>query len=313
VKLSESRLAVLAAAGTVVLFASAFPAIGVAVKQLGPVGLSVARLAIASVALAIVAPFMGVRRPERRDLPLIALCGLAGMTAYQLLLNAGERVVLPGTASLLIATAPIYSALLATVFLGERPSRRRWLGSAIAFAGSAVIAASHGLGFGRSALVVLAAAVAQGVYHAAHKPLLNRYTSFEVTVYAIWAGTIFILPWSGSLVRALPHANAEVIGSAVFLGIAPSAIGFVLWGYAVARLGVGRATTSLYLVPAVAILIAFLWLRQTPGAWELLGGLIALAGVILANTGARRAARRQSSVAKISAEKAPAERPIAAA
>src|SRR5580700_1536022 len=99
----EGMKARLAAAGTVLLWASAFPAIAVAVRGL------------ASAALAAVAPWLGVRRPRTRDLPLIALCGLAGMTGYQLLLNAGERVVPAGTASLLVATAPVYASLLAVM------------------------------------------------------------------------------------------------------------------------------------------------------------------------------------------------------
>ena len=154
----NTKSATLAAAGTVLLWASAFPAITVAVRGLGPAGLAVARLAVASAVLALAAPLMGVRRPRLADLPLIALCGLAGMTGYQLLLNAGERVVSAGTASLLVATAPVYASLLAVAFLGERSTRRRWAGSAVALAGTALIAASHGLGFGVSALVVLAAA-----------------------------------------------------------------------------------------------------------------------------------------------------------
>ncbi|HLK76361.1 MAG TPA: EamA family transporter [Streptosporangiaceae bacterium] len=80
----------LAAGGTVLLWASAFPAIAVADRGLGAAGLAVARLVIASAALALAAPFLGVRRPRRRDLPLIGLCGLAGMAGYQLLLNAGS-------------------------------------------------------------------------------------------------------------------------------------------------------------------------------------------------------------------------------
>lgn len=274
----------LAAAGTVLLWASAFPAIAVADRGLGPAGLAVARLVIASAALAAVAPFLGVRRPRARDLPLIALCGLAGMTGYQLLLNAGERVVPAGTASLLVATAPVYASVLAAIFLGERLGRRWWAGSAVALAGTAVIAVSRGLGFGASALVVLAAAVLQGIFHTAHKPLLARYTGFEVTAYAMWAGTVFILPWAGSLARALPHAGAGALGAAAFLGVAPSALGFVLWAYAMARMDVGRVTTSLYLVPAAAIGISLVWLGQVPGPAELAGGAIALAGVVLAGS-----------------------------
>jgi drug/metabolite transporter (DMT)-like permease len=284
----NTRSATLAAAGTVLLWASAFPAITVAVRGLGPAGLAVARLAVASAALALAAPWLGVRRPRPRDLPLIALCGLAGMTGYQLLLNAGERVVPAGTAS-----------LLAVAFLGERSSgrhrvNRHWAGSAVALAGTALIAVSHGLGFGTSALIVLAAAVLQGIFHTAQKPLLARYTGFEVTAYAMWAGTVFVLPWTGSLVRALwgpgAHAGGAAIGSAVFLGLAPSAAGFVLWAYAMARMDVGRVTVSLYLVPAAAIGIALVWLGQVPGPAELIGGAIALAGVVLASGGASRVA-----------------------
>src|SRR5690348_3886978 len=282
-----SKLANLAAAGTVVLWASAFPAITVAVAGLGPAGLAVARLAVASAALALAAPLLGVRKPTPRDLPLIAVCGLAGMTGYQLLLNAGERVVPAGTASLLVATAPVYASLLAVAFLGERSTSQHWAGSAVALAGTALIAASHGLGFGVSALIVLAAAMLQAIFHTAQKPLLARYTGFEVTAYAMWAGTVFVLPWTGSLLRALwgpgAHAGGAAIGSAVFLGLAPSAAGFVLWAYAMARADVGRVTVSLYLVPAAAIGISLVWLGQVPGPAELIGGAIALAGVVLAS------------------------------
>jgi drug/metabolite transporter (DMT)-like permease len=245
----------------------------------------VARLLIASVALLLFAPLAGVRRPAGRDLALIAVCGLSGMTAYQLLLNLGERSVPAGTASLLIASAPIYSLLLAVLFLGEQPSRRRVIGSAIAFTGCAVIAVGHGgLHIQTAALIVLAAALAQGIYHAAHKPLLARYTGFEVTCYAMWSGTIFILPWSGSLIRTLPHLHGEVIAPAIFLGIGPSAIGFATWAYALARVEVSAGAAALYLVPPVAILIAYVWLGELPTMFALVGGVVALGGVIYTGT-----------------------------
>jgi len=266
----------------VVLWASAFPAITVAVAGLGPAALSVVRLSVASLALALAAPVLKVRRPRRRDLPLIALCGLAGMTAYQLLLNLGEQVVPPGTASLLVSTAPVFAGVLAACFLGERSSARQWAGSAVALAGTAVIAASHGLAVGTASLVVLAAAVVQAIYHVGSKPLLARYTGFEVTAYAMWAGTVFLLPWSGVAAGAVSRASAGALGAAVFLGVAPSALGFALWAYALGRMNVGRATLSLYLVPAAAIVVSLVWLGQVPSLLVLGGGVVTLAGVALA-------------------------------
>jgi drug/metabolite transporter (DMT)-like permease len=212
-----------------------------------------------------------------------------------------------GTASLLVATAPVYASVLAVMFLGERPGRRWWAGSAVALAGTALIAVSHGLGFGASALLVLAAAVLQGIFHTAGKPLLARYTPVEVTAYAMWAGTVFILPWAGSLLRALPQAGAGPIGAAAFLGVAPSALGFVLWAYALARMDVGRVTTSLYLVPAAAIVISLVWLGQVPGPVELAGGAIALAGVVLA--GSRPGPRRPRDAGGVAEVREPASVP----
>jgi drug/metabolite transporter (DMT)-like permease len=279
--LNRARVALLV---TVVLWASAFPAIQVAVIGYGWAGLGLFRLAIASVVLAIAAPFLKVRRPALRDVPLIVVSAVTGMAAYQLLLNWGELRVPGGIASFIIVTNPIYASVIALVFLHERLSRRQVIGGIVALAGIAAIATGQGsLRFERSALVVLAAAVAFGVYHGAIKPLLSRYTGLEVTAYATWTGMVLLLPALPSLVHALPHASTEDLLAVIFLGVAPSAIGFVAWSYAVARLPVTVATGSLYLIPPIAILVGYLWLGDTPHLIELIGGGIAIGGVAFAN------------------------------
>jgi drug/metabolite transporter (DMT)-like permease len=277
--------ALLALALTVLLWASAFPAIRVGLAGLGVGGLSLLRLAIASAALAVLAPILKVRRPAARDLPLIGLCGASGMSAYQLLLNRGVVLVPAGTASLLVAMAPVFSVLLAAAFLGERLRPRTVLGSAIAIAGAAMISIASGTtGVSLSALVVLAAALMQGVYHFASKPLLARYTGMEVACYTIWTGTALLLPFAPDAIDRLAHAPGSAIGAAVYLGLLPSALGFVGWGYAVARFTVATSTAALYLVPPVTLVVAFVWLGEIPRPVELLGGLISIAGVVLINS-----------------------------
>ncbi len=287
----------LALAGTVILWASAFPAIRVGVDGLGLAALSFLRLAIAAVALLAISSVAGIRLPRTRDLPVISLCGLTGMTVYQVLLNWGEMHVEAGTASLLIAIAPVFSVLLAGAFLSEPITRNVMAGSLIAITGTAVVTLAEGFsGFTPASLVVLAAAVVQGVYHFASKPLLHHYSGLEVATYAMVAGALFALPLAPAAVTAVTDAPAYAVWSAIFLGLLPSALGFVIWGYAVARLPLSISTAALYLVPPVALLVSFAWLHETPHPLELIGGAVVVAGVVLINRRSGPAHRPGGSV-----------------
>jgi drug/metabolite transporter (DMT)-like permease len=125
----RSPRVLLAGLAVVVLWASAFPAIRVASPELGVNGLSFVRLAVAAVALLMIAPFLKVRLPARSDLPLIIACAFFGMTAYQLLLNTGELIVPAGTASIIVAAAPLVSVGIAVIALGEKLGLIRICGS----------------------------------------------------------------------------------------------------------------------------------------------------------------------------------------
>jgi drug/metabolite transporter (DMT)-like permease len=272
----------LAGLSVVLTWASAFPAIRVAAPGLGAIGLSAARLTIAAVALLAVAPFAGIRLPRRPDLPLICAGGLFGMTAYQLLLNWGELTVPAGTSSIIVACAPLVSVALAALFLHDRLTPARCAGLAIALAGVATVClARSGPALSHAVWIVVAAAVVQGVYHPMIKPLLLRYTGTEVAAYGMVAGSAMMLPFAPFGWNQALHAGAGPWLAALYLGLVPSALGFVLWGYAVARLPVSASTSLLYVVPATAVAIAYVWLGEVPVPAEIVGGLISAIGVIL--------------------------------
>jgi drug/metabolite transporter (DMT)-like permease len=283
----KSNSAVLAGLGVVVVWASAFPAIQVAVPAMGFVGLSFARLAIASIVLLAVTPFAHVRLPRARDLGWVLACAFFGMTAYQLLLNRGELRVPAGTASIIVAAAPIVSVAVARILFSERVTVFTVSGSAVALGGVIVVClARSGVSVSTAALVVVGAMAAQGIYHPLQKPLLRRYSGLEVATYTMIAGTLMtapLLPWGWTgLVSAPPTGWA----AAAYLGIVPSALGFVLWGFAVGRLPVAVSTSLLYLAPAVAVFIAWAWLHQLPVPADLIGGVIIMAGVVIVAQGA---------------------------
>jgi drug/metabolite transporter (DMT)-like permease len=135
--------------------------------------------------------------------------------------------------------------------------------------------------------VVLAAAISQAAFFVIQKPLLARYSAFEVTSYAMWAGTLLILPLGADVPGAVAHAGAEPLLAVALLALGASAIGFFAWAYASARLPVARVSASLYSVPVVAIAVALVWLGELPSPASVAGGAIALAGVALATRGTK--------------------------
>jgi drug/metabolite transporter (DMT)-like permease len=283
------RLKVLTAGlGVVLMWASAFPAIRVAAPELGVIGLSFMRLAIAALALLAVAPFAHLRAPERRHALLLGAAAFFGMAAYQVLLNAGELHVPAGPASIVVASAPLVSVAIAALTLGERLTVAKIAGSSVAIAGVAIVClARSGASLTSGLWIVVGAAVVQGIYHPLTKPLLRTRSALEVATYGMVAGALMALPslpWGwGQLVSA----SASAWASALYLALVPSALGFVLWGYAMANLPVATSTSLLYLVPPVAVLIAYVWLGEPPDVGELLGGLVVIAGVVFVTQGDR--------------------------
>lgn len=270
---------------TVLLWASAFPAIRAALAAFGPAELAALRFAVASLALG---PYLALARPAlpgRADLPRILLAGGLGIAAYNLLLNTGSRTVDAGTASFVVNTAPVFTALLGAATLNERLRPAGWFGIGLSFAGVALIAVGRGdMGFGAGALLVLAAALCQAAQFVLQKPLLARHGALPVTACLLWAGTAMLLPFLPGALGAAAGAPPGAFAAVLFLGLGPAALAYVAWSYALARLPVSRAASFLHLVPPVATLIAWAWLGEAPGPGALLGGAVALAGVIFVNT-----------------------------
>ncbi len=284
----------------VVLWASAFPAVRVAVPEFGVTALSLARLLVATAVLLVVAPLCKVKLPRWQDVPLILGCGFFGMAAYQVLLNWGELSVPAGTASMIIAAAPLVSVGVAAVAFRERLTTAKIIGSVVAIVGVAVVASARSeLSLSSAVWILIGATVVQGIYHPMIKPLLRRYSGVAVATYAMVAGTVMLLPLAPGSWGHLTSASAGAWWAVIYLGAFPSALGFVLWGYAVGRLPMITSTSLLYLVPAFAVLIAYLWLGEVPVAGELLGGTVVLIGVVTVGLGDTVGRRRRTRTATL--------------
>lgn len=269
----------------VLLWASAYAGIRVGLEYYGPGQVALFRLGVASVALALYALATRMRLPEVRDLPSIFLLGFLAFTVYHASLNYGELTVTAGAAGVLIATAPVITALLAAAFLRERLGLFSWVGFGLSFAGAVSISLGEGQGFSLDlgAFMVLLSAVCVSVYFVFQKPYLSKYGALAFTTYAIWAGTLLCLVYLPGLVSQAAVAPVGTTLTMIYLGVFPTAIGYIAYAYAFSRMNASVAASFLYLVPVLAYVIAWLWIGETPTILSVLGGAIALCGVVLVN------------------------------
>jgi drug/metabolite transporter (DMT)-like permease len=286
----------------VVFWASAFPAIKLALEGMGPAHLTLARHLVASAALAVfLALFRARPWPRRRDVPGFLGLGAIGITTYHLALNFGEVHVSAGASSLIIATAPALTALVAWWLTGDRLPSLGWWGTAIAFGGVALIVVGDGTAGGgaagggavgvvhpAAALVVLSA-LATALLAVLQRRYLERYRPLEVTAYLTWGGTLPLLVFLPGLGEALRGAGTPSLLATLHLGVVPSAIAYTLFAVALARASAPIVTSFLYLVPVVALVLSWWWLGEVPSALTLGGGALAVVGVTLVQRSKRRA------------------------
>ena len=278
-------LALGAALLAVLLWASAFVGIRAAGRDLSAGSLALARLVVGSIALGVLVAIRRDPFPPRSDWPRLMVCGLAWFGLYNVVLNEAERRVDAGTAAMLVNVGPILIAVLAGWLLKEGFPRSLVGGCAIAFVGTAVIGratSQQGVSAGWGAVLCVVAAAAYAVGVVAQKPLLARTSALQITWLACVIGAVVCLPFAGSLVHDLRHAQAGAIAWTVYLGVFPTAVGFTAWAFALARTSAGRLGSTTYLVPPIAIVMGWLLLDESPPAAALLGGVLCLGGVVVA-------------------------------
>jgi drug/metabolite transporter (DMT)-like permease len=283
-RLDATTLAAIAIA--LLTWSSAYAAIAYALASFTPGEVAFSRLAIGSLCFAALLAIRRAPLPARRDWPQLALLGVIGLSVYHLCLNYAETRIASGTASILIALVPAATAAVSAIWLRERLSARALTGLGVALVGVLLVVLASGkeVKFQPMAALVLLSVLASAIFFVGQKPLFARNGLLGVTAFTFFAGTLGALPFAGGLGSAIHLAPWSHVAALVYLGIAPTFVGYLAWNAALHRASASQLSSFIYFSPPIAVLIGWLWLGEHPGWLTLVGGVIIVAGVALANT-----------------------------
>ena len=277
----------------VIVWGASFIATKVALADISPITIVWLRFAMGVVVLGMV---VALRRqfalPDKNEWGYFALLGFLGITFHQWLQSNGLVTSEASTTAWIVATTPVFMALLGWLVLKERLDWLRNFGILLAFAGVLVVVsdgdlASVSIGrFGAPGdVLILISAVNWSVFSALSRRGLRAYHAGLMMFYVMAFGWIFttllFIPTEGF--SEIPRLTTDGWTGVLFLGVLCSGLAYIAWYDALQALSSAETGVFLYIEPLVAVVVAAIVLGE-PITWaSLFGGAVILIGVWLVN------------------------------
>lgn len=273
---------------TIIVWGSTFIVTKRLLSEFTPVHIMLCRFVTAYFVLWIIRPKLD--KTTLRDELLFALMGIFGCTLYFITENTALEYTLASNVSIIVASAPIITAILAHFFIkGERLNKNIIIGFAVAFAGVILVVVN-----GKFVLrlnpagdaLSLAAAVCWAIYSVILRTCVDRFDSVLLTRKLMFYGFVTALPIAILQGERLPFEALkapDMLLCVLFLGVIGSGICYVTWNKAIARLGVVTTNNYIYINPFVTLVAAGIFLREPITLMGVIGALLIISGVVISS------------------------------
>lgn len=259
--------------------------------------------------LAASLPFLlFVRPPRHLSWGVMAAYGLVQGVGQFGLLFTGMQLGMPaGMSSVVLQTQAFITMLMAAALLGETPHRWQWLGLCIAIGGLAFIGAAHGDGASGMTLAGFLLTVGAAAMWAGSNLLTRvaaRQGPYEPVSFIVWSSVFPIVPLlllacvvdgTQAVVQQLRGLGGRELGVVAYLALLSTLLGYGLWTRLLQRYAASTVAPLSLLVPVVGLLSAMLLLGERPTAWQWMGTLGVLAGMVINQFGGLWAKRRRGT------------------
>lgn len=277
--------------GMAVIWGVNFSVVKFGTQTMEPLAYNGVRIGLAAVVLLGLAAAVRSPWPSRRDTLALLGLGMLGNFVYQVLFIVGISRTRAGTAALLLAATPAFIAIIGRLRGVERVSSRGWRGIWLQLAGMAcvVLGGARAAAGGESLagnLLILGGAVCWSLFTVSLKPFTHRTHPIHLAALTVAGGAVpLLIAASPSLARTdWPAVPAAGWGAVLYSGLLGMVVAYVLYNEGVRAYGPTRTAMFGNLQPIIALLVAWVWptLHEVPTAWQIVGTVTIVSGLLLA-------------------------------
>ena len=284
----KTLLGHLTAIGTIFLWGTTFIATKKLLGDFSPVDILIFRFLIGYIALWILHPKRLPLQSRKVEL-MLAGAGLSGVTLYFLFENTALTYTLASNVGVIVSIAPLLTAILASLFLGEKKLTVQFIiGFIVAIAGIILIGYNGSFILKLNPLGDILACLA-AVMFASYSIIMRKISEYGINIFDItkrmfFYGLLFMLPavlWMDFDPDVTRLANVSNLIYMLFLGLGASALCYASWNWAVGVLGPVKTTIYIYMVPVVTIVSAAILLGERLTWVSISGACLTLAGLYI--------------------------------
>ena len=272
---------------TIIFWSLAYVLTRLALEYFSAFSLGFLRYAFATCALIVMALVTKMRLPKKTDMKWFLVCGLIGFFLYMIAFNKGCKTVTSATSSVIIATVPVITALLARFVYKEKLKAFQWAAIAIEFSGVVVLTLlDSSFSFNYGLVWLIFASLLLSTYNLLQRKLTKTYSGLQASAFSIFSGTLMLSVFLPMTVKDVQTAPPISILYIAILGVFSSAIAYVAWAQAFKKAEKASSVSNyMFVTPFLASLMGFLLAGEKIDAPTLIGGGIILFGLFIFNFG----------------------------
>lgn len=269
-----------------------FPMLKIALEVVPPITLGALRYGIAAILLVIYLALRGgldtVIRPLKEDWKFFSVLGLVGITLPNIFQNFGMIWTTASLSSIIQSSGPIFTILLAVVFLHEPLGINKVLGTTLALSGAILLVTEGGVKFTGSTFfgnfLILMSALSYSISSIMSKKILEKYGPLTVAILSMVIGTAILAIFSifESPQEHIPQISLYHWFIVVVLALLPGAIALLIWYMVLRTTEVSRLILFIYLIPVFATIISYFWLNEVITIITVFFAFLIVCGVIVA-------------------------------